>query len=147
MAKRNGSKVKDQSKKSRRQFDKTFKQEAVHMMLDGHSASLVSQNLGTNNTNLLYRWKSEVLYDGGQSAVTLDARVRESEEQLRRVERERHEWDRRLRAGAVLSSACCLRVGCRVRCTERATQLVLSIAACLKTQPFLMSAINRPVLT
>jgi transposase len=39
--------------------------------------------------NLLYRWKGEVLRDGGQAAVTLDSRVRELEEQLRRVERER----------------------------------------------------------
>ena len=89
MAKRNGSKSKNRPKKFRRQFDKTFKQKAVQMMLDGHSASSVSQNLGINNTNLLYRWKTEVLHDGGQSAVTLDGRVRELEEQLRRVERER----------------------------------------------------------
>ncbi len=57
------------------------------MMLDGHSASSVSKNLGINNTILLYRWKSEVLRDGGQAAATLDSRVRELEEQLRRVER------------------------------------------------------------
>jgi transposase len=37
----------------------------------------------------LYRWKREVLHDGGQAAVTLDTRVRELEDQLRRVERER----------------------------------------------------------
>ncbi len=86
---RNGSKARKPSKKPRRQFDKEFKQEAVQMMLDGHSASSVSKNLGINNTNLLYRWKSEVLLDGGQAAVTLDSRVRELEEQLRRAERER----------------------------------------------------------
>ena len=77
------------AKKTRRQFDKSFKQQAVQMMLDGHSASSVSDNLGIDNTNLLYRWKGEVLRDGGQAAVTLDSRVRELEEQLRRVERER----------------------------------------------------------
>jgi len=89
MAKRNGSKASKPAKKTRRQFDKSFKQQAVQMMLDGHSASSVSDNLGIDNTNLLYRWKGEVLRDGGQAAVTLDSRVRELEEQLRRVERER----------------------------------------------------------
>ena len=59
------------------------------MMLDGHAASSVSENLGINNTNLLYRWKSEALLEGGQAAVTLDSRVHELEEQLRRAERER----------------------------------------------------------
>ncbi len=89
MTKRNGSKARKPSKKARRRFDKAFKQEAVQMMLDGHTASSVSENLGINNTTLLYRWKSETLLDGGQAAVTLDSRVRELEEQLRRVERER----------------------------------------------------------
>ena len=89
MTKRNGSKTRKSSKKPRRQFDKEFKREAVQMMLDGHTASSVSTNLGINNTNLLYRWKSEILLDGGQAAVTLDSRVRELEEQLRRAERER----------------------------------------------------------
>jgi len=89
MARRNGSQIKSPGKKRRRQFDEEFKQRAVQMMLDGHSASSVSENLGIDNTNLLYRWKSEVLRDGGQAAVTLDTRVRELEEQLRRVERER----------------------------------------------------------
>ncbi len=89
MARRNGSKASNAAKQARRQFDKQFKQRAVQMMLDGHTAGSVSENLGIDNTNLLYRWKSEVLRDGGQAAVTLDSRVRELEEQLRRVERER----------------------------------------------------------
>ena len=59
------------------------------MMLDGHSAKSVSDNLGIDNTNLLYRWKQEIVCEGGQAAVTLDSRVRDLEEQLRRVERER----------------------------------------------------------
>lgn len=89
MARRNGSRVKRPGKKTRRHFDDEFKQRAVQMILDGHSASSVSENLGIGNANLLYRWKREVLHDGGQAAVTLDTRVRELEEQLRRVERER----------------------------------------------------------
>ena len=89
MARRNGSKVNSLAKKTRRQFTLEFKQQAVQMMLDGHSASSVSANLCIGNMNLLYRWKSEVLRDGGQAAVILDSRVRELQEQLRRVERER----------------------------------------------------------
>ena len=59
------------------------------MMLDGHSASTVSERLGIGNTNLLYRWKQEILAKGGDAATTLDAKVRELRDELRRVERER----------------------------------------------------------
>ena len=85
MAKRNGSR----KRKTRRSFDREFKEQAVQMMLDGHSASSVSDRLGIDNTNLLYRWKQEILELGGAAAATLDSRVSELQEQLRRVERER----------------------------------------------------------
>lgn len=75
--------------KTRRQFDREFKEQAVQMMLDGHSASSVSTNLGIDNTNLLYRWKHEIVHEGGVAATTLDARVRELQEKLQRLERER----------------------------------------------------------
>lgn len=75
--------------RSRRQYTKEFKQQAVQMMLDGHSASSVSKNLGIGNANLLYRWKAEVLAEGGPAAETLDSQVRELRLQLQRVERER----------------------------------------------------------
>ena len=58
-------------------------------MLDGHSASSVAKNLGLGNANLLYRWKAEVLAEGGPAAETLDHQVRELCQQLHRVERER----------------------------------------------------------
>lgn len=74
---------------SRRTFSKEFKQEAVQMMLDGHAASLVSKNLGIENTNLLYRWKAELVTEGGRVAETLDAEVRELREELQRTKRER----------------------------------------------------------
>ena len=45
------------------------------MLLDGHSASSVSKNLGINNTNLLYRWKSEILARSGPAAVGLLERI------------------------------------------------------------------------
>lgn len=89
MAKRTGSKPVKVVQQVRRQFTSEFKAQAVQMLLDGHGAQSVSKNLGLGNTNLLYRWKQEVLGAGGQAATTLDARVRELQEQLQRVERER----------------------------------------------------------
>ena len=74
---------------TRRVFTKDFKQEAVQMLLDGHSASSVADRLGLANTNLLYRWKSEQVRHSGPVASTLEARVRDLETELRRVERER----------------------------------------------------------
>lgn len=73
----------------RRRYDAEFKTQAVQMLLDGHSAAAVAERLGLSGPTLLYRWKAQVLRDGGQAAVTLEARVRQLEEQLRRVERER----------------------------------------------------------
>ncbi len=77
------------SKQVRRSFSREFKQEAVQMLLDGHSASSVSKNLGIGNTNHLYRWKAELLAASGPHAETLDAQVRELREELHRTRRER----------------------------------------------------------
>ena len=77
------------AKRSRRTFSKEFKQEAVQMLLDGHSASSVSKNLGIGSTNLLYRWKAELVTDGGPVAESLDAEVRELRSELQRTQRER----------------------------------------------------------
>jgi len=73
----------------RRQFEKEFKEQAVRMLLDGHSAQSVVDHLGLSHTSLLYRWKGQILGREGQAAVALDIRVRQLEEELRRVERER----------------------------------------------------------
>ena len=73
----------------RRQFDREFKQQAVQMLLDGHSAQSVAQNLGLSGTNLLYRWKAQILRQSGPAAESLEARVRQLENDLRRTERER----------------------------------------------------------
>ena len=59
------------------------------MLLDGHSASSVIERLGISNTNVLYRWKKEQLARSGPVASSLEARVKELEHELRRVERER----------------------------------------------------------
>ena len=45
---------------TRRTFTSEFRQEAVQMVLDGHSPSSVAERLGIR-TNLLYRWKSQLI--------------------------------------------------------------------------------------
>ena len=73
----------------RRRYTSEFKSEAVRMLLDGHTAASVCQHLGLSSPTLLYRWKQESVRQGGVMAVGLEARVRELEAELRRVERER----------------------------------------------------------
>ena len=77
------------SSKGRRSFSEEFKREAVQMLLDGHSAPSVAERLGLSGANVLYRWKREAIGRGGPAARTLDDRVRQLEDELRRVERER----------------------------------------------------------
>lgn len=74
---------------SRREYSDEFKREAVQMLLDGHTASSVSERLGLSGGNLLYRWKREQLERSGPVATSLEARVRELESELQRVQRER----------------------------------------------------------
>lgn len=74
---------------ARRVYPRELKQEAVQMMLDGHSAQSVADRLGINGTSLLYKWKRDFLQEEGTLASGLEARVRELEDELRRVERER----------------------------------------------------------
>ena len=75
--------------RERRSFSEEFKQEAVQMLLDGHSAASVADRLGLSSTNSLYRWKKELFHRAGPAARTLGDRVAQLEEELRRVERER----------------------------------------------------------
>lgn len=77
------------SRSKRRRFDEEFRREAVQMMLDGLSASSVAQRLGLSGANLLYRWKQQQLERSGPVATSLEARVRELEVELQRVQRER----------------------------------------------------------
>src|SRR5436190_21843897 len=76
-------------KPQRRIYSDDLKKEAVQMLLDGHSAPSVAQNLGLPHTSLLYRWKAQRLGQEGVAASALEVRVRQLEEQLRRTERER----------------------------------------------------------
>ena len=82
------SKAKSQLRE-RRSFSEEFKQEAVQMLLDGHSAQSVAERLGLAGTNVLYRWRRQQLERSGPVATSLEARVRELESELQRVQRER----------------------------------------------------------
>ena len=53
---------------SRRSYSQEFKDEAVQMLLDGHSAVSVVERLGLTNANLLYRWKRNQLRNSGSVA-------------------------------------------------------------------------------
>jgi transposase-like protein len=75
--------------KGRRSYSEEFKQEAVQMLLDGHSAPSVAERLGLSSRQVLYRWKREAIGRGGPAARSLDDRVGQLQEELRRVERER----------------------------------------------------------
>lgn len=89
MGRRRGLEGEEKSRRVRRRYTAEFKAEAVQMLVDGHSASSVCQRLGLSSPTLLYRWKQNGVRQGGVVAVGLEARVRELEAELRRVERER----------------------------------------------------------
>ncbi len=74
---------------NRRRYSDELKEEAVQMLLDGHSAESVVSNLGLSSTSLLYRWKAKSLPSSVPAATALESRVRQLQEELRRVERER----------------------------------------------------------
>ena len=82
-------KKKLKSRRTRRRFTEEFKQEAVQMLLDGQSAGTVADRLGLSGANVLYQWKKALIDRGGAAAESLEARVRQLEDELRRVERER----------------------------------------------------------
>jgi transposase len=73
----------------RRRYSQEMKEEAVQLLLEGRPAREVAANLGLPCGGTLYRWKAQVLRQGGRTAVGLEARNRELEEKLRQVERER----------------------------------------------------------
>ena len=82
-------KKKQKSRRVRRRFTEEFKQEAVQMLVDGQSAVIVAERLGLSGTNILDQWKKSLIGRGGSAAQSLEARVRQLENELRRVERER----------------------------------------------------------
>jgi transposase len=82
-------KTRNKETEPRRSFTREFKEEAVQMLLDGHSTRSVCERLGLTSVNSLYRWKKEFLGKEGGVASNLEQRVRALEAELRRVERER----------------------------------------------------------
>jgi transposase len=78
-----------QNGRTRRSYTEEFKQEAVQMLLDGHSAPSVAERLGLSGPNVLYSWKKAILRRSGPVGRTLGDRVAQLEDELRRVERER----------------------------------------------------------
>ena len=76
-------------KSARRQYTDEFKEEAVQLLLDGYTAPQVVDRLGISNVNVLYRWKQEQLEQSGPVASSLEAKVKDLEADMRRVERER----------------------------------------------------------
>jgi len=79
MAKENTS---SPGKSGCRRYTKEFREEAVQMLLDGHSAVSVAERLGLSGTNILYRWKQQVLASSGPVAGSLEQRLREVEAEL-----------------------------------------------------------------
>ncbi len=77
------------AKRGRREYTDEFKEEAVQMLRDGHTAPSVVKRLGISNINVLYRWKKLQLEWSGPVASSLEAHAKELESELRRVERER----------------------------------------------------------
>ena len=70
-------------------YSDELKAEAVQMLLEGHRAQSVASNLGLSSVSLLYRWRGILLRQSGPAAASLENRVQQLEEDLRRVERER----------------------------------------------------------
>ncbi len=56
------------SGQKRREYSTELKEEAVQMLLDGHSAESVVSNLGLSGTSLVYRWKEKSLETSGPPA-------------------------------------------------------------------------------
>lgn len=89
MSKKSSGRGNEEVRRGRRRYAREFKEEAVQMLLDGHTAASVAERLGLSGPNLLYRWKRELIGQAGKTGSVLESRVRELEQELRRVERER----------------------------------------------------------
>jgi len=89
MSKKSSGRGNEEVRRGRRGYPREFKEEAVQMVLDGHTAASVARRLGLSGPNLLYRWKRELISQAGKTGGVLESRVRELEAELRRVERER----------------------------------------------------------
>ena len=61
---------------TRRSFTDEFKREAVQMLLDGHSAVSIAEQLDIPDANMLYRWRATLTREAGTVGEALDARVK-----------------------------------------------------------------------
>lgn len=84
-----GKKPSGRKRGTRRTYTDELKAEAVQMLLDGHSAQSIAENLGLSSATVLYRWKAKLLEESGPAASTLENRVQQLQAELHRVERER----------------------------------------------------------
>jgi len=75
--------------RGRRVYNDELKGEAEQMLLDGQSAEAVVRNLGLSSVSLLYRWKAKLARENRVAAASLEGRLRQLQDDLRRVERER----------------------------------------------------------
>jgi transposase len=73
----------------RREYPEELKAEAVQMYEDGHSARSITERLGLSSCGLVYRWRVQRLKKTSPGTRALETRVRELEQELHRVERER----------------------------------------------------------
>ena len=65
-------------RRARRQYDDDLKAEAVQMLLDGHTAKSIAENLGLGGTSMLYRWKASLIKESGPAATALESRVNQT---------------------------------------------------------------------
>jgi transposase len=66
-------------KNTRRRYANEFREDALQMMLDGHTAQSVMERPGLLNVKILYRWRQERWSRSGPVTSWLEGRVREFE--------------------------------------------------------------------
>ncbi len=77
-----------EEKRSRRQFTREFKFEAVELLLNGDKTAVeVARNLGIR-VELLYRWKNEYVSNNAQAFPGTGHLADPEEERIRTLERE-----------------------------------------------------------
>ena len=84
-----GPQSQNKIRSQKREYSQEFKEEAVQMMVDGHSAQSIVSNLGITSTSLLYKWKKDILGQNGETSLEWEQRVCELEKKCKRLETER----------------------------------------------------------
>lgn len=79
------------ARRTNRIYPIELKQEAVQMLLDGHSATSIADRLGLSRTNLIYKWRDQLNVQGSSvsTASASELKIRSLEAELLRVQRER----------------------------------------------------------